>query len=519
MKSKFKARPKYIISFILCILCACLCFSAVAPVFAAADPAAAGDPFWEELLDIYVENNLHGVTRGEAVSDMIRKLLTDYPELLEYMGDALIKSRDGYGGYYPEKLFSEVYSAGSFYGYGIKIDGTPALNGHKYHPVISEIFWGSPAEKAGLEPKDEIVKIGGTDLAGLGVNAVSHLLTACADKTDITVIRDGKPLTFSLDKAKITVPAMYFEIFEEEKKALIRIEHFMDTDEEMELFYDMYSLLSYLDYNGFENIVIDLRNNPGGNFFLMLECLNLFLTDEGTVLCSAAYKDGELHDITSSGDGFEFDKIAVLVNGRSASAAEIFALSLREVCGAFIIGEKTFGKGVGQESFTLSTGDIAMITTFEVISPKGINYNKKGVEPDIKISPAYKNVKKAEFGQLNFVNCRQIKKGSENKAVLALNQRLAAIGYLSPEDVSDKCTDKTVTAVEIFQRYGGLPAGINKIDYLFLERLNSYAAALSQSRYETGDAVLECAYIYIARGGEAAKDFVREQQESEKNDG
>jgi hypothetical protein len=182
-------------------------------------------------------------------------------------------------------------------------------------------------------------------------------------------------------------------------------------------------------------------------------------------------------------------------------------LSLRDITGAVIIGEKTLVKGIGQYYEELTNGDVAAITAFEVFSSNNTGYNGVGVEPDIKIAPVYTAVGKKTFGQLNFVNCHTIKEGADNSAVLALNQRLCAIGYILPEEVTGKCTEKTVTAVEIFQKYNDLPVGITKIDYIFLEYLNFYADYYYMDKYEEGDVVLECAEIYIQKGESAAKEF------------
>lgn len=507
MKIKNKKFKKLIISVLLCVI---FCFS---PVLAAADADIIIHQWLDEIIDLYTERSLYGATRDEAVTEMLAKLLQDRPEMLGYLGDALLTARDDYGGYYSSETINAIFYSDSFYGYGIRIDGRAAANGHKYNTAIKQVFGGSPAEQAGLEAGDEIIKIGETDASALGMQAVSHKLAA-SDQTELTVKRNGEYITVSLSKSVVTVPPIDLKIYEEENTALIQIEHFRD----MGLFYDLYLILGYLEQTEIGNLIIDLRGNPGGATDVMLECLNLLAPDEGAVLCSAVFKNGDPVVIKSTGIGFEFDNICVLVNGRSASASEIFALSLSEITGAVIIGEKTTGKGVGQEVHELENGYTALITSFEIVSSEGTRYNQKGVEPDIKILPEYIKTEHADFETLNFVNCRSIKKGAENKAALALNQRLAAIGYLDPEDITDICGENTVAAVEIFQNYNGLPAGIDKIDYLFIERLNLFVAALKQSRYESRDTQLECAKIYITRGEGAAEEFAAELELGEADD-
>jgi len=529
---KVKNTAKTILRAMLCImLCISLCvlFSFQSFVFAAGDPksytpkfnesyknhiAVANidsemvktlgktSPYLDELLDAYVKLSLYDLNREQAITAMLRKLLTDYPELLPYLGNSLLKAFDEFGGYYPKTDEYGVYSPTSYIGYGIIFDGRKMLDGIKYYTVIDQVMPDSPASRAGLKRGDEVIKIENINVEGLGMNAVSNLMRVYENKINLTVKRSGKDITVSMTKERIFIPAVSFYPDEKSKTAMIKIDDFMDDY----MVYDLYVIFDYLDQNNYKNIIIDLRDNRGGAIDYMLETLNLFIPEKDVVLYSEMYKNGNTESAKSSGDGLEFDKICVLTNGNSASASEAFAISLRELTGAVVIGEKTYGKGVGQFTGELTNGDEVAMTGFEMLSPKGNKFHKNGVEPDIKISPLYADMENKTFNQLNFVNCLNIKKGADNQAVLALNQRLARIGYISPGDITSQCTDKTVTAVEIFQRYNKLPVGISKIDYMFLDYLNYYLS-YSPGRYEKSDVQYECAKIYIEKGKQSAKDY------------
>ncbi|MCL2814214.1 MAG: S41 family peptidase [Oscillospiraceae bacterium] len=468
------------------------------------------EPIWEieptidELLDIYLEISLYDLTREEAIVVMLRNFLINNPDMVPYFGNALLTAFDPYGGYYPETTSGELFS-GLYHGFGIVLDGKRVVNGIKYHAVVNRVFDESPAAEAGIRGGDEIMAINGVNFESFGVNAVSHFLAVCPDEVNMTVKRGEETLTFTMHRDVVFVQSVSFYPDELTKTALIKIDDFLDEY----MFYDIYQILEFLEENEYENIIIDLRGNPGGYIGNMLESLNMFVVGEGIVLYNETDKNGQTESLKSSGHGAAFDKICILVDGDTASAAELFALSMREVSGAVIIGEKTFGKGIGQSLEALSNGDLAAITAIEVFSAHNTAYHGIGIEPDIKISPVYVKSEKKAFGQLNFVNCRQIKANADNDAVLALNQRLCAIGYILPEDVSSKCTGKTVTAVEIFQRYNDLPVGITKIDYTFIEYLNFFADYYFTDKYEENDAGLECAEIYIEKGEKAAKEFAK----------
>ncbi|MCL1859395.1 MAG: S41 family peptidase [Oscillospiraceae bacterium] len=463
------------------------------------------NPLIDELLELYEELSLYGLTREQAIISMLKKFLIDYPDLMPYLGDSLLTAFDNFGGYYANISTRELFSS-AYRGYGIMLGGKKTLDGNYYDVIIQQVFVDSPAFFAGLKAGDEIIKIENINVENLGMNAVSHILSTYSDKVSMTVRRNGKEITVSMNRGTVIIQAVSFFTDETTKTAMIKIDNF--TDEYM--LYDIFDIYDFLCENDYKNIIIDLRDNPGGEMWNMLETLNIFVPEEGAVLCSVIDRDGESESVLSSGDGLAFEKICVLTNGRSASASEIFALSLQELTGAVIIGEKTYGKGVGQWYVPLSNGDTAAITAFELLSANGTSYHKTGVKPDIKISPEYIDIERKTLGQLNFVNCINIKKDADNNAILALNQRLAAMGYISPEDVTSECTQKTITAVEIFQKYNDLPVGISKIDYMFLEYLNYYVAFYSVSRYEERDVQLECAEVYIEKGEQAAIDYAEE---------
>lgn len=470
-------------------------------------------PVLDELLDLYVELNYYDLTREQAITSMLRKLLMDYPELLPILGDSLLTSIDNYGGYYPAAAqgssSSSSATTSAYRGYGVVLGGNKIIDGNEYDVIIKRVFAESPADIAGIKPGDAIIKIENINAEYFGANAVSHLLATYSGKISITVRRNGKDMTFNLSRGTVYMQSVSFTLDNASKTAAIKIDNF--TDEYM--IDDICELFDYLGENKFKNIILDLRGNTGGNLFNMLETLNCFVPDKGVCLYSQVNKNGEAESAESSGDGIAFEKICVLTNGRTASMSEGLALSLRELAGAVIVGENTYGKGLGQWSVDLSNGDTATITSFEMLSAKGTKYHKKGVEPDIKISPEYISVERKPFGQLNFVNCINIKKGADNNAILALNQRLASIGYIFPEDVTSECTDKTITAVEIFQKYNNLPVGISKIDYMFLNYLNYSVGYYSPGRYQERDIQLECAEIYIKNGRQAAADYAGEFSE------
>ena len=141
--------------------------------------------------------------------------------------------------------------------------------------------------------------------------------------------------------------------------------------------------LNDLEAQEMNGLVIDIRDNPGGNLDTVVEMLRQILP-EG-VIVTTKDRDGTAEEYTCDG-AHEFTKpLAVLVNGSSASASEVFAAAVKDYGIGTIVGETTFGKGVVQDVIGLRDGSSVKITTAEYFPPSGESINKKGVKPDVEI--------------------------------------------------------------------------------------------------------------------------------------
>jgi carboxyl-terminal processing protease len=447
-------------------------------------------PEIDELLDLYIKYSLYELDREQAILLMLRSFLASY-DAAPLLADSLLTAFDRFGGYYTQTSIGEMFS-GAFRGYGVLLGGRNMIDGHLYNIIIRKVFPDSPAESAGFEPGDEFLVINGINVEGMGLPAVSNLLASVENEAEIIVRRGERRVNISVEKGRVFTNSLTFET-PLEKTALITLDDFTDPF----VAYDFYWAMRDLEEAEYENLIIDLRGNGGGSLDSMTVMLDMLVADEGVVLYSVMERDGKLQSLFSTGGGFEFEQIIILVNGRTASASEIFAKSLREITGAVIIGSQTAGKGIGQYYEELENGNVAAFTAFEIFSSAGSAYHARGVAPDIEARPVFNNIERGSLEQLNFVNSANIRQGAENQAVLALNQRLARIGYIQPGDITGEATERTAAAVEIFQRFHDLAVGIDRIDFRFIEILNQ-RVSLAPGSYEYGDAVLERAIDYIS---------------------
>lgn len=246
--------------------------------------------------------------------------------------------------------------------------------------VVSPLS-GSPAEKAGMLPGDIITMVNGTSVENLVLtDVISRIKGSSGTKVDITVSRNGTSKTFSITRAKIRVPNVTTEITSD-NVAILKIRNFgAGTVSEVSRFIEGLNA-SYL-----RGMIIDLRNNPGG-YLNSAVGISEHFTGKGESIVQIQYADRSRKKDVSKVDGkLKNEKIAVLINGGSASAAEILAAALRDSAGAVLFGETTYGKGTVQELTGYQGNASLKLTIAHWLTPEGRDVNGIGIVPDVKVS-------------------------------------------------------------------------------------------------------------------------------------
>ena len=259
--------------------------------------------------------------------------------------------------------------------------GITVLNREDGYMEVVEVNSKTPAEKAGMQAGDIIKKLDGSDVKDMGYeDAVNYIKTGEVDSVvKITVERDGSIIDFDIKREKIDIITATSEIIE--NIGVIKITQFNDkTPEQVKNCFDNCKA------KGAKGIIFDVRNNGGGLVTAVEECLDPLLP-EGKIAV-AIYKDGKEETIVSS-DAEETDMpMTVLMNGNSASGAELFAASLRDFKGAELVGETSFGKGIMQDTFSLSNGSTVVLTVAEYKTTKSDCYHGVGLIPDYEVFPS-----------------------------------------------------------------------------------------------------------------------------------
>lgn len=279
------------------------------------------------------------------------------------------------------KQFNEELS-GSFTGIGAEL-GTDSAN----NIVIVSPLSGYPAEQAGLKPKDVIAAVNDQNTTGLSVDAVVRKIRGPADTAvKLTVIRaNGKPFDVSIKRVQITVPSVKYQV--DGAIGYIKISQFTNDTANLA----QKAAAEFKDKK-VKGVVLDLRSDPGGYLDGAVTISSMWL-DQGKPVVSERRGATTLSTKYASGvNPFKGLPTVILVNGGSASAAEITAGALHDNNAGTIVGTKTFGKGSVQEVEDLPDGAELKVTVARWYTPAGKNIDKQGITPDtiIDISDADK---------------------------------------------------------------------------------------------------------------------------------
>jgi len=315
---------------------------------------------------------------------------------------------DTYATYYTREELKKTNeaSSGSYQGIGAVLtqDRTTGLI------TVTRCYEGTPSARAGLLPGDVIYSINDTQVTGTDLTeVVSMIKTEPGDTVKIEVAREGENdyLSFDVEREYIEIPTVNSEMLEG-KIGYIEITEFDTITEEQ-----FKQALSDLESQGMEKLVIDLRNNPGGVLSTVCNMLEQILP-EGLIVYTED-KEGKREEYKSDGKN-EFKKpLAVLVNGNSASASEIFAGAVKDYGIGTLVGTTTFGKGIVQRIINLNDGTAVKLTVSKYYTPKGNDIHKVGIEPDVEVELDEElkqkvTIEKAEDNQLQ-------------KAIEVLNQK------------------------------------------------------------------------------------------------
>ena len=250
--------------------------------------------------------------------------------------------------------------------------------------TFTTVYDKSPGQKAGLLDGDILYKVNGEEVTGQDLDTVvSKIRGEKGTTVEITVLRgeNMEEFTCKVTRDIIEVNTVAYEM-KEENIGYIQVSGF-----ETVTYRQFETALTELTNQGMQSLVVDLRNNPGGNLSTVCDMLDLILP-QGTIV-STKDKKGKGEVITSDEERQLNIPMAVLINGNSASASEIFAGAIQDYGVGTLVGTTTYGKGIVQNIYGLPDGTSLKLTTSEYFTPKGRNIHGIGIEPDVKVEYVY----------------------------------------------------------------------------------------------------------------------------------
>jgi carboxyl-terminal processing protease len=323
----------------------------------------------------------------QQVTQVFRLLNEHYVEekevgaakLADHAIESMVEALDPYSEFLPPKAYRQLEEEvdGAFGGIGVQVE---EIEGRIL--VVAPIA-GTPGERAGILRGDVVVRVDGADVRGVKLDEFVGRLRG-EPGTGVTIVLErGEPareIELKLTREIIKVESVRDAALLEDGVGYVRVAVFAEkTGEEFK------AALGKLREQGAKALVIDLRNNPGGLLTAAAEVVEPFFPRGELIVYTQGRHADDRMELRSEGEKEPWRlPLAVLVNGGSASAAEIVAGALKDTRRAVLVGEKTFGKGSVQTLFPIK-GDAALrLTTARYYTPSGMTIHERGIRPDIR---------------------------------------------------------------------------------------------------------------------------------------
>ena len=339
------------------------------------------------------------------------------------------------------EAFNEQIKA-SFEGIGAEVS---MING--VVTIVSPLK-GSPAEKAGLRPNDQVITIEGESTEGLDLlEAVAKIRGEKGTDVNIEVRRQNSEqlIPFTITRDTIPLETVYSEVVEQNDEAIgyIEITNFSETTAT-----HFKKALTTFESEGIDGLVIDVRGNPGGLLDVVQEILREFIPSDRPYM-QVEDGNGEKERFFSNTETAKSYPVTVLIDEGSASASEILAVSLKEAIDANVVGQTSFGKGTVQTTLDMGDGSSLKLTILNWLSAEGTSIHEVGVEPTIEVKqPDY-------YYSSPIVLEETVKVDAVSTQVRFMQEMLKGLGY-DIDRTDGYFSNETAIALEVFQNDQGL---------------------------------------------------------------
>jgi len=348
---------------------------------------------WRAVDRAYVDKSFNGQSWFRYRENTVKKVpMVERDDTYQAIRDMLATLDDPFTRFLEPTKYEALMggTAGSITGVGLEVGFEDAGKGVSQLTVVSP-NQGSPAEKAGIQPGDALLSIGGKSTATMGLyDAASELQGPEGSTVTVTTRHPGAKdsVDYKLTRATIDLIPVSFTMCPAaggggtSKVGMIRLSTFNSFSAE-----GVRKAIGELKQKGAEAFVLDVRNNGGGLFPAGVEISKMFL-NRG-VIVNIADTDGVRDIYEADGTAFvQKEPVLIVVNKGTASASEVMAGALKDNSRATILGEQSFGKGLIQTIVPLSDGSAVVVTVARYQTPSGEDINKIGITPDWRVDGA-----------------------------------------------------------------------------------------------------------------------------------
>lgn len=343
---------------------------------------------WREIRDSYYDSSMNNQRWARWKEHYRGKINTD-DDAKVAIATMLESLNDPYSNFMNKEEFAEqnIDIDSKVTGIGVNI---ASIDGKIY---VLGVVDGSPAQSAQIKIGDIILKVNGVDMSGKSISEVATNVRGPVNSiVEIVLLRDNNKIIKKIKRKEIKVKTVKSSV--DKDLGYIQISTFIGASTATEF---VEALEKTKNTKG---LIIDLRGNPGGLLPNAVFISNMFI-EGGKEIVSIIGRNGYRSRIKAQNTQINITKpVIVLVDGSSASASEILSGALKDYNKAKIVGTKTYGKGMVQQIVPLPNGTGINLTIAKYLTPNGIDINKKGIEPDIKIELTIDDIKSNNDRQL-----------------------------------------------------------------------------------------------------------------------
>lgn len=437
------------------------------------------------VANLYIDESADA---DEMMDEALRTVMKDNPELMNKLIKAGFETLDEYSEFYTKEEY-ELFLKNlnhTVYGIGVIIQQTGD------YVTIMSCVEGGGAEAAGIRAGDKIYKVDGVDVTGQSLEKVQDLVVGELDTdVEITVLRGDEEFTYTIKRGIVNGNTVGYSVLKGDIGYIQIVDFGMNTAEEFS------EALDEFDKQGIENIILDLRDNPGGYLDAGILIASA-IVPEGTIVKTVFRNSYENEEYSSAQKNAHY-KFAVLVNENTASTSEVLASAVQDSGVGILVGDKTYGKGVIQQMYEVWDGCAFKVTTGKYYTRNGNDINGNGIEPDEYVENETRRIDMSRYSTFDYKDKPSV--GTVSPNVRAAKERLKVMGYYSGE-TNDTFDTAFESAVYKFQEdYELFPYGV--LDISTQVKMENTFYKLE----EVVDKQLEYAYEYFGGNSDDLKNY------------